>query len=49
MQVNKIEPQVITIRQAERAYTLPVWLKAIGNMAFWLSVALFLKAFADAV
>ena len=49
MQANKIEPQLITVQQAEQQDKLPGWLTLVGKMSFWLSVALFLKAFVDAV
>lgn len=41
----KIEPQLITVQQAEQEDELPLW----GKVAYWLSVILFFKAFVDAV
>lgn len=49
MQPVKIEPQIITARQAEEDEKLPPWLVTIGNIAFWLSIMLFVKTFVDAV
>lgn len=49
MQTNKIEQQIITVRQAEQLHKIPGWLDTVGDIAFWLSVILFLKAFVDAV
>jgi len=48
VQAQKIEPQIITARQAAQDGKMPWWVVAIGKAAFWLSVALFFKAFADA-
>ena len=49
MQPQKIEPQIITARQAEQENKLHEWLVIVGNIAFWLSVILFINAFIDAV
>lgn len=45
----KLEPQLITVRKAEQADKLPYWLVVVGKAAYWLSVALFVKASIDAV
>ena len=49
MQPEKIEPCIITARQAKEEDKLPEWVVATGKAAYWLSWVLFLKAFIDAV
>lgn len=49
MQPDKIEPCIITARQAAEEDKLPELAVLIGKVAFWLIVVLFFKAFADAV
>ncbi|WP_373325676.1 hypothetical protein [Sporomusa paucivorans] len=49
MQPEKFQRCIITARQAEEEDKLPEWVVTIGNMAFWLSIMLFVKAFVDAV
>ncbi len=49
MQPNKIEPQIITARQAEQEDKLPEWAVIIGNITWWLSVILFVSAFIEAI
>jgi len=49
MQPEKIEPCIITARQAKEEDKLPEWVIATGKAAYWLSVVLFLDAFVYAV